>query len=278
VRSLKWFCIFLALSPALYAEADGPDFWGVRDVPENDVLNLRLYADFRAPKIGEIPFDARCIRNMGCKGGLTYREFTTLSETEKQRVLKQRPRWCRVNYQGQTGWVAGRYLQERSCTSAAAEESMPGAPGVDPYNHRYRIEREVVVLQHGSSRKPIDGSAASIITEVVRSPLYIDLNDDGQKDAVLILRQQTGGSGTFYYLAVALSNVTASERSDVASGPVVESYFLGDRIKVEQVSFVDNEIVVNYLDRADGQPMAVQPVVRLSKKFKFSSEKLIALP
>jgi hypothetical protein len=267
---LKWFCLFIAISPSSYAEADGPDFWRLRDVPENDVLNLRLYADFRAPKIAEIPHDAECIRNMGCKGGLSYREFTTLSDAEKQRVLKQRPLWCRVSYQGRVGWVAGRYLQESSCTSAAAEESLPGAQGIDPYNHRYRIENETVVLRHGCSHKPIEGSAASIITEVARPPLYVDMNDDGLNDAVLILMQQTGGSGTFYYLAVALGGV--------ASGPVVQSYFLGDRIKVEQLSSVDDEIIIDYLDRTKGQPMSVRPVLSFNKKFKFSSDKLLTLP
>jgi hypothetical protein len=208
---------------------------------------------------------------MGCKGGLTYHEFITLSEAEKQRILKQRPRWCRVSYQGLTGWVAGRYLQEASCASAATEDGIRRTQAVDPYNHRYLIENEAVTLRDGSSRKIIEGSAANIITEVAKEPLYIDLNDDGIKDAVLILMQQTGGSGTFYYLAVALG-------SSSTGAPVIESYFLGDRIKVETVSFADNLIVVNYLDRAKGQPMAVKPEVRMNKQFKLAGDRLIVHP
>ena len=100
---------------SVYAEADGPDYWQVRDVEKDDVLNMRSGPDFKAAKTGEIPYDARCVRNMGCKGGLTFDEFTTLSETEKQQILKQRPRWCRVSYREATGWVAGRYLREGVC-------------------------------------------------------------------------------------------------------------------------------------------------------------------
>jgi len=83
----------VACSFSVYAEADGPDYWQVRDVAKHDVLNMRSKPDFKARKTGEIPYDARCIRNMGCRGGLTFDEFTTLPETEKQQILKQRPRW-----------------------------------------------------------------------------------------------------------------------------------------------------------------------------------------
>jgi hypothetical protein len=268
---MKWAFIFLAFSPSLYAEADGPDFWRVYGVEKSDVLDMYHYADFKAPKTGKIPHDAQCIQNMGCKGGLTYSEFTALPEAEKRQILKQRPRWCRVNYQGVTGWVAGRYLQEASCTFVAAEDSMRSAQGVDPYNHRYLIENETVTLHDGSSRIRIEGTAANIITEVAKKPLYIDLNDDGFKDAVLILMQQTGGSGTFYYLAVASG-------SDSSDAPVIESYFLGDRIKVETVRFSDNVIVVDYLDRAKGQSMSAKPEVRMNKQFKLAGDKLTVHP
>jgi hypothetical protein len=279
VQKLMWLCVFWAISPSSYAEADGPDFWQVRDVAKNDVLNVRRYADFRAPKTGEIPPDAQCIINRGCKGGLTYHEFTTLSEAEKRRILKQRPRWCRVSYQGLTGWVAGRYLQEAACTPAAAEDRLSRIQGVDPYNHRYRIERETVSLHRGSSRKPIAGSTASIITEVAMQPKFVDLNNDGFNDAVLILMQQTGGSGTFYYLAVALGNVaTGPAHADVTAAHVVESCFLGDRIKIEQVSLVDNVIVVDYLDHAKGQPMSGQAVVRSHKRCRLIGDTLTAFP
>jgi hypothetical protein len=66
---LLLFC--LAFVPCLvFADADGPDYWEVRDVSEGDVLNIRTEADWRSQKIGEIPADGRCVKNLGCVGGL----------------------------------------------------------------------------------------------------------------------------------------------------------------------------------------------------------------
>jgi uncharacterized protein YraI len=100
---------------ALHAEADGPDYFAVRGVAQGDVLNMHAEPGAHAPKVGEIPPNGTCIRNLGCQGGLTFEEFTTLSPAEKERRARENPRWCKVEYQGVTGWVAGRYLGEGDC-------------------------------------------------------------------------------------------------------------------------------------------------------------------
>jgi hypothetical protein len=100
---------------AAFAEADGPDFYRVTNVAADDVLNLRARPNPRARKVGEIPPDGACIRNLGCRGGLTYREFTELSPAERKQRERENPRWCKVEYEGVTGWVAGRYLAEDDC-------------------------------------------------------------------------------------------------------------------------------------------------------------------
>ena len=88
----------------------------VTGVAANDVLNIRAEPDPHAPKVGEIPPDGTCVRNLGCKGGLTFREFTELSPDEQTKRLHENPRWCRIEYRGTTGWVAGRYLTEGYCS------------------------------------------------------------------------------------------------------------------------------------------------------------------
>jgi uncharacterized protein YraI len=98
------------------ATADGPDFFQVTGVAATDTLNLRQAPDPQAAKIGEIPPDGTCIRNLGCRGGLTFEEFTELSKSDQEKRLKENPRWCRVEYRGMTGWVAGRFLQEGACS------------------------------------------------------------------------------------------------------------------------------------------------------------------
>ena len=97
------------------AEADGPDYWSVQGVAANDVLNLRTKASPYARKIGEIPPDAGCLKNLGCVGGLSMEEFTRLSKQEQAARKREHPRWCQVEYRGQRGWVAGHYLSEGSC-------------------------------------------------------------------------------------------------------------------------------------------------------------------
>ena len=95
--------------------ADGPDYWQVYGVESGDVLNIRNEPNWQSEKIGEIPHDGNCIKNFKCVGGLTYEEYTSLPEAEKEKILKQRPRWCHIEYQGIKGWVAGRYLREGAC-------------------------------------------------------------------------------------------------------------------------------------------------------------------
>ena len=97
------------------ADADGPDFYRVRNVAANDVLNMRAAPNPRARQVGAIPPDGACIRNLGCRGGLTFREFTELSPAERKQRERENPRWCEVEYRGVTGWVAGRYLAEDDC-------------------------------------------------------------------------------------------------------------------------------------------------------------------
>jgi len=246
----------------LYAEADGPDYWRVFNVNKGNVLNIRSSADIKAIRIGKIPYDSQCVKNHGCKGGLTFDEFTTLSESEKQQILKQQPRWCRVSYQGVSGWVAGRYLRESHCND---DESHSGA-FIDPLNHSYSIEGEIVNLTDGSARVRIAGTTAFVTTEAVANTVFTDLTADDKKDAVQILIQQTGGSGTFYYLSVAASD-----------DRVIDSYFLGDRIKIEAVNVVDKNMVVTYLDRGKAQAMSDQPVVSMTKRFKLDGDKIVLL-
>jgi len=100
---------------AASADADGPDFYVVHGVAKNDVLNIRAEADPYAPKVGEIPPDGECVRNLGCKGGLTFQEFTELSPEQKKERERENPRWCKVEYRGVTGWVNAHYLREGYC-------------------------------------------------------------------------------------------------------------------------------------------------------------------
>lgn len=114
IRCFLFLVVFL-ISQDANSEADGPDHWEVYGVEAGDVLNIRQEPNWKSQKIGEIPPDGKCLKNLRCVGGLTYDEFTNLSEAEKNKIRKERPRWCYIEYKRKKGWVAGRYLREGFC-------------------------------------------------------------------------------------------------------------------------------------------------------------------
>jgi uncharacterized protein YraI len=131
----SWWSIALIIgalltAPAVRAGADGPDYFKIRGVAVGDVLNIRAAPNTGAKRIGSIPPGASCVRNLGCNGGLTYQEATTLAPQQRRQLLRQRPRWCHVEYRGQRGWVAGRYLSEGDCAVAPLPASA-GSPAID---------------------------------------------------------------------------------------------------------------------------------------------------
>lgn len=97
------------------AEADGPNHFRITGVAGNDVINLRAAPSSKATKVGAIPPQANCVVNLGCQGGLSFHEYSTLNHAQQKERLRQHPRWCRVEYRGLTGWVAGRFLTEGNC-------------------------------------------------------------------------------------------------------------------------------------------------------------------
>ena len=105
-----WTIIVLAGMGMAHSDADGPDFWSVRGVASDDVLNMRSVPSPTAPKIGAIPHDAHGLRNLGCQGGPTLDEWSKMTPGERKEAAKKR--WCQVEYGGKRGWVAGRFLGE----------------------------------------------------------------------------------------------------------------------------------------------------------------------
>lgn len=115
------FCLALMViaGPAA-ATADGPDHYQVKGVPRNSFLNLRTEPSTAAPRIARIPAYGRCLRNLGCRGGLTFEEYMTLTHAERKRRSEANPRWCKIEFEGKVGWVAGQYLAEGHCAAARA--------------------------------------------------------------------------------------------------------------------------------------------------------------
>jgi hypothetical protein len=121
--ALRWLLCAMILAVCLPArDADGPDYYRVRGVASGSSLILRSKPDAKASPVGRIPANAQCLRSLGCQGGLSFKEYSTLSEEEQKRRLESNPRWCKVEYQGTVGWVAGSNLAEGACPDAAHKE------------------------------------------------------------------------------------------------------------------------------------------------------------
>ena len=92
-----------------------PDFYKVRpdSVRAGATLILREQPKVRRSKrLGGVPYNADCLRNLGCQGGLSADEAAKLSPANQARRSRQSPRWCQIEYNGMTGWIQGRFLAE----------------------------------------------------------------------------------------------------------------------------------------------------------------------
>ncbi len=136
-----------------------------------------------------------------------------------------------------------------------------------PKDATYVIEEEVVILENGKAETPIKDSESSTTTEYFGNEATGDLDNDGDADIAFILTQNGGGTGTFYYVAVAKRNGDNYEGTN--------AIFLGDRIAPQTTEIRNGEIIVNYADRKPGEPFSTLPSVGVSKYLKLSGEALI---
>ncbi len=142
------------------------------------------------------------------------------------------------------------------------------APG-GVLNATYLIEKQAVDLVDGRAEvQPATGSAIKTTTIVFGKPVYGDLNRDGRADAALFLRQDPGGSGTFYYVAAAIA------ADDTYQG--TNAVLLGDRVSPRKIHIRNGVIVANFDDRKPDQPMAAAPSIGKTMYLKLDKGYLIA--
>jgi hypothetical protein len=128
----------------------------------------------------------------------------------------------------------------------------------DYKNTTYLIDGQSVILVNGySEATTTPGSAAKTVTQYFGNDATGDLNGDGLADTAFILTQNMGGSGTFYYVVVALKTAQGYQGTN--------GVLLGDRIAPQTTEINSGQLVVNYADRKPGEPFTTQPSVGTSK-------------
>jgi hypothetical protein len=131
----------------------------------------------------------------------------------------------------------------------------------------YIVGGQPVTLVNGLAEKEIEpGSASRQITRYFGNEAIGDLNGDGKADVAFLLTQDNGGSGTFFYVAVALRADNGYQGTN--------AIFLGDRIAPQTTQIENGELIVNYADRNPGEPFSVRPSLGVSKYLKISNDQL----
>lgn len=140
---------------------------------------------------------------------------------------------------------------------------------LDYKDAEYVVDGQRVKLENGvAETEGAPDSVSKTITRYFGNEFIYDLNEDGREDVVFLLTQETGGSGTFYYVVASLN----TEEGYIGS----DAYFLGDRIAPQTIELSQNPIhkgviVVNYVERAPGEPMSEQPSFGKSVWLKLDS-------
>ena len=125
---------------------------------------------------------------------------------------------------------------------------------LDPKNCTYIIEGKNITLKDGYSEEEIvPGSASKLITRYFGNEASGDFDGDGFSDIAFLLTQNSGGSGTFYYVVVALGSANKCNGSN--------AILLGDRIAPQTTEFRNGEMAVNYAERKPNEPMTAPPSV-----------------
>lgn len=124
----------------------------------------------------------------------------------------------------------------------------------------FGINGMAVTLKNGISEVPAaEGSASLLTTRYFGNEVSHDVDGDGVEDTVFLVTQNSGGSGTFFYVVAALKK----DGGYVGS----QAMLLGDRIAPQTTEKgPGRSVIVNYAERKQGEPMTASPSVGKSMR------------
>ncbi len=138
------------------------------------------------------------------------------------------------------------------------EDSEDEVVSADYKDLTFTIEGNTVTMTDGVSVSTDMGGTSTVT--YFGNEVEQDLDGDGKMDVAFLVTQNNGGSGTFFYLVGAL----AREGGYIGT----HAAFIGDRIAPQNNQAGTGRIViVNYADRAEGEPMSADPSVAKSIHF-----------
>lgn len=132
------------------------------------------------------------------------------------------------------------------------EAAQPVPAGVR--NITVSIGNEKFELKDGLAEQPAaPGSSTRNTARIVGEPALGDATGDAKPDAALVIVNEPGGSGTFYYAVVAVDHDGSYRATNVIA--------LGDRISPQSIDFSDGHFVYRFLERKPDESMADAPTI-----------------
>jgi hypothetical protein len=97
-----------------------------------------------------------------------------------------------------------------------------------------------------------------------------DLDGDGQADAVVVLVESSGGSGSFYYMFALMNR-------DGKPAQLGEPEWLGDRTVIERLTIDRRGVIsVRYVTHGDNDP-ACCPTMKIDDRYRVEKGKLVGI-
>ena len=150
--------------------------------------------------------------------------------------------------------------------AAHAQTNVQCSKAIDPADATYTIDGDTVALVKGMRSVPAQpGSHTTHETRLIGAQTCGEF--DGEEVAVVLLSDDRGGSGTYYYVAAVPK-----------SGHSYPAALLGDRILPKSVAIEKGLIAVTYLDRPANAPMAAPPSVKMVRRFGLQHGHLLDQP
>lgn len=132
----------------------------------------------------------------------------------------------------------------------------------DYKNGTYVVGDKEVKFTDGKSEVAIvPGSAAQTVTQYFGNEVRGDIDGDTDEDVAFLITENSGGSGTFFYLVAALSEDGGYRGTSAV--------LIGDRIAPQTSEYKDGLVIVNYAERKPDEPMTAQPSVGKSLHLKY---------
>jgi heat shock protein HslJ len=153
--------------------------------------------------------------------------------------------------------------------TAAGASSAPSLEALKNASYQgFAVRKGKITLANGlwEGMPFVEGGAARPRVSLVRSfRLAGDLDNDGREEAVVLLAEDPGGSGSFVYLAIA-----AGEGGKVRN---LATTLLGDRVQVRDARIVDRRVVVD-LVRAGPDDALCCPGELATRVFRLAAGRL----